>query len=90
MEEGCQKSKRLSCRAKFKREGVQCTEENGNCKPLQFLELKATVGCGRNTKQCSATVRHHERNSLEPSKEDFLKLNDKVFMSFQERDGRLA
>jgi transposase-like protein len=30
--EGCQKSKRLSYTAKFKREVIQCTEEKGNRK----------------------------------------------------------
>jgi hypothetical protein len=32
MEEGRQKSKRLSYTAKFKREVIQCTEEKGNRK----------------------------------------------------------
>jgi hypothetical protein len=32
MEDGCQKSKRLSYTAKFKREVIQCTEEWGNRK----------------------------------------------------------
>jgi hypothetical protein len=32
MEEGCQKSKRLSYMAKFKREVIQCAEEKGNRK----------------------------------------------------------
>jgi hypothetical protein len=32
MEEGCQKCKRLSYTAKFKREFIQCAEEKGNCK----------------------------------------------------------
>jgi hypothetical protein len=31
MEEGCQKSKKLSYTAKFKHEVVQCTKEKGNC-----------------------------------------------------------
>jgi hypothetical protein len=44
-------------------------------KPLQFVGLmKATFDCGRNTKQRSAGVRHHEGNSLDPRKDDFLKL----------------
>jgi len=44
-------------------------------KPLQFLELmKAMFDCGRNTRQRSTGVRHHERNSLDPRKDDFLKL----------------
>jgi hypothetical protein len=44
-------------------------------KLLQFLELmKATVGYGRNTRQQSASVRCHERNSLDPKKDNFFKL----------------
>jgi hypothetical protein len=43
-------------------------------KPLQFLELmKATFDCGGNTRQRSG-VRCHEGNSLDPRKNDFLKL----------------
>jgi hypothetical protein len=44
-------------------------------KSLQFLELmKATFDCGENTMQQSAGVRHHEGISLDPRKDDFLKL----------------
>ena len=44
-------------------------------KPLQFLELmKAMFDCGGNTRQRSAGVRRHERNSLDP-----------VFTFFHER-----
>jgi transposase-like protein len=32
MEEGRQKSKRLTYTVKFKREVIQCAEEKGNCK----------------------------------------------------------
>jgi hypothetical protein len=32
MEEGCQKSKRLSYTAKFTHEVIRCAEEKGNCK----------------------------------------------------------
>ena len=42
MEEGRQKSKRLSNTAKFKREVIRCTEDKRNAKPLQFLELMKT------------------------------------------------
>jgi hypothetical protein len=43
-------------------------------KPLKFLDLmKATFSCGRNTRQHSVSVRCHERNSLDPRKDDFLK-----------------
>jgi hypothetical protein len=37
MEEGCQKSKRLSYIAKFKREVIQCAEEKRNRKAAEIL-----------------------------------------------------
>jgi hypothetical protein len=44
-------------------------------KLLQFLEfMKATFDCGGNTRQQSAGVRRHEGNSVDPTKDDFLKL----------------
>jgi hypothetical protein len=44
-------------------------------KTLQLLELmKATFDCGRNTMQQSAGVRRHEGNSVDPRKDNFLKL----------------
>jgi hypothetical protein len=53
--------------------GAQMRRENA--KPLQFLELmKATFDCGGNTTQRSAGVRRHKRNSLDPRKDDLLKL----------------
>ena len=55
-------------------------------RPLPFLELmKATFDCGGNTRQRSAGVRRHERNSLDPKKDDFLKIDDAVFKFFRER-----
>jgi hypothetical protein len=60
--------------------GAQRVRETA--KPLQFLELmKATFDCGGNTRQQSAGVRRHERNSLDPRKDDF---DYAVFMFFQE------
>jgi hypothetical protein len=47
----------------------------GTAKQLQFKKLmKATSNCGGNTWQQSANVRCHERNSLDPRKDNFLKL----------------
>ena len=58
-------------------------------KPLQFLEsMKATFNCGRNTRQQSAGMRCHERNALDPKKDDFLKLKMQSSRSFM-RDARL-
>ena len=54
-------------------------------KPLQFLELKAIFDCGGNTRQRSAGVRHHEGNSLDPRKDDFLKLMMQSSHIFQDK-----
>jgi hypothetical protein len=73
-EEGRQKSKRLSHTAKFKCEVIRCTEK-GNRKAAAIFELmKATFDCGGNTRQRSVGVRRHEGNSLDPRKDNFLKL----------------
>jgi hypothetical protein len=59
-------------------------------KPLQFLELmKAMFNCGGNTRQRSAGVRCHEGNSLDPRKDDFLKLMMQSSLFFFKRDARL-
>ena len=84
MEEGCQKSKRLSYTPKFNMKlfGAQSIRETA--KPLQFFELmKATFDCDGNTRQRSAGVRHHERNSLDTRKDDFLKLMMQSSHSFK-------
>jgi hypothetical protein len=81
MEEGIQKSKRLLYMAKFKCEVVQCTEEKVNrshCNFWSWWKQQLTV---RNTRQQSVSVRHHKRNSLDPRKNNFLK----VFTFLQER-----
>ena len=52
-------------------------------KSLQFLELmKTTFDCSGNTRQRSAGVRRHERNSLDPRRDDFLKLMMQSSRSF--------
>jgi hypothetical protein len=56
-------------------------------KPLQFLELmKATFNCGGNTTQQSAGVRRNEGNSVDPRKDDFLKLMMQSSRFFFKRD----
>jgi hypothetical protein len=85
MEQGCWKSKRLSYTASsnVKLFGAQRRE---TAKPLQFLELmKAAFDCGGNTRQRSAGVRCHEGNSLDPRKDDLLKLMMQSSCFFQER-----
>jgi hypothetical protein len=75
MDEGRQKSKRLSYMAKFKCEVTRCAKEKGNRKAaVDLLELmKTTFDCGGITRQRSASVRHQEGNSLDPRNDDFLK-----------------
>jgi hypothetical protein len=64
-------------------------EEGKITKPLQFLELmKATFNCGGNTRQRSVGVRRHEGNSLDPRKNNFLKLMMQS-SCFVKRDARL-
>jgi hypothetical protein len=61
--------------AKFKCEVVWCGKEKGNTKSPQSLEMmESTFSCGGNKRQQSMSVRHRERNSLDPRKGDFLKL----------------
>jgi hypothetical protein len=63
--------------------------EGKTAKPLEFLELmKATSDCGGNTRQQSAGVRHHEGKSLDPRKDNFLKLMMQSSIFFK-RDTRL-
>jgi hypothetical protein len=86
MEEGGQKCKRLSYTGKFKREVIQCTKEKGNRKAAAISELKkATFDFGGNTRQRSAGVRRHEGNSVDPRKDDFLKLMMQSSRFFFER-----
>jgi hypothetical protein len=67
--------------------GVQRRRETA--KLLQFLELmNAAFDCGGNTTQRSAGVRHYGGNSLDPSKDDFLKLMVQS-SSFFKRDATL-
>jgi hypothetical protein len=62
--------------------GVQRRETG---KPLQFAELmKATFDCGGNTRQQSVSVRCHKRNSMDPSKDNFLKMMMQSSCFFQQ------
>jgi hypothetical protein len=82
MEEGCQKSKRLSYTAKFKREVIRCTEEKGNHKPLQFLELmKARFDWGGNTRLISG-CEASRRKFTGPKKGQFPENDTAVFTFF--------
>jgi transposase-like protein len=73
MEEGRQKSKRLSYTAKFKREVIRCAEEKGNRKAAAIFGInESNVQLWQNTTQRSAGLKRHEGNSLDPRNDDFL------------------
>jgi hypothetical protein len=62
-----------------------------NAKQLQILGLmKEMFDCGGNTRKQMVSVRHHERNSLGPRKDDFLKLmmrsSQLFFQEMQDRN----
>jgi transposase-like protein len=90
MEEGHQKSKRLSYTAKFKREVICCTEEKGNrIAAAVFGVDESNIRLWRKHKTvisgCEASQR---KNSLDPRKDDFLKLMVQSSRFFR-RDARL-
>jgi hypothetical protein len=58
MEEGHQKSKRLSYTAKFKREVVHCTDEKGYHEATAILGVKSVFDCGGNSRQQSSLFFH--------------------------------
>jgi hypothetical protein len=50
-------------------------EEKGNFKAAAIFGFdESNVDCGRNTRRRSVGVRRHEGNSLDPRKDDFMKL----------------
>jgi hypothetical protein len=80
MEEGHQKSKRLSYTKKFKREVIRCAEEKGNHKAAEsnvrlWWKHKAAIS------GCEASLRKFNG----PKKRQFPEIDDAVFTFFQER-----
>jgi hypothetical protein len=71
---GCQKSKRLSYTAKFKREVIWCAEEKGNCKAAAIFGVDQSNI--RLWKKQKAAI-----SGCEVSPE----IHDAVFTFFQER-----
>jgi hypothetical protein len=69
MEEGHHKSK-------FTHEVVQCTQVIGNCEATAIFGADESnmVDHGGNKGQRLSSVKCHERNSLDPRKDNFLKL----------------
>ena len=86
MEEGCQKSKRLSYTIKFEREVIQCAEDKGNRKAA------AVFGVDENNvrlwQRHKAAISGCEASGIKftgPKKGRFPEIDDAVFMFFQER-----
>jgi hypothetical protein len=87
MEEGRQKSRRLSFMSKFKREFNRCAEDKGDRKATAIFGVdESNVRLWRKHK--AVCVKCHKRNSLDPRKDDFLKLMTRSSRFFK-RDARL-
>jgi hypothetical protein len=75
MEDGHQKSKNYYIEQSSNMNLISMQRRRKIAKLLQFLELlKAMSYCDGSTRQQSVIVGCHKRNSLDPRKEDFLKL----------------
>jgi hypothetical protein len=85
MKEGRQESKRLSYTAKFKREVIQCAEEKGNRRAAAVFGVNE---CNVQLWQKHNTAISGCEASLDPRKDDFLKLMMQS-SSFFKRDARL-
>jgi hypothetical protein len=86
MEEGSQKSKRLSYRAKFKREVIRCAEEKGNRKAAAIFGVdESNVQLWRKHKAAISGCEASQRKFTGPKKGRFPEIDDAVFMFFQER-----
>jgi transposase-like protein len=87
MEEGRQKSKRLSYTAKFKREVIRCAEEKGNCKAAAVFGVnECNVQLWRKHNTAISGCEASRRKFTGPKKGHFLKL---MKQSSFKRDARL-
>jgi hypothetical protein len=86
MEEGCQKSKRLSYTGKFKHEVIQCAEEKGNCKAAAiFVVDESNVQLWQKHNTVISWCEASQRKFIGPKKGQFPEIDDAVFTFFQER-----
>jgi hypothetical protein len=86
LEEGRQKSKRLSYTAKFKRELIWCAEEKGNCKATVIFGVdESNVWLWRKHKAAISGCEVSQRKFIGPKKRQFPEIDDAVFTFFQER-----
>ena len=86
MEEGRQKSKRLSYTAKFKREVIRCAEDKGNCKAAAIFGVdESNVRLWRKHKEAISGGEASRKKFTGPKKGRFPETDDAVFKFFRER-----
>jgi len=86
MEEGRQKSKRLSYTAKFKREVIRCTEEKVNHKAAAIFGVnESNVRLWRKHNAAIGGCEASQRKFSGPKKGRFPEIDDAGFKFFQER-----
>ena len=86
MEEGRQKSKRLSYTAKFKREVTQCAEDKVNRKAAVILGVdESNVRLWRKHKAATSRCEASQKKFTLPKKGQFPETDNAVFIFFHER-----
>ena len=86
MEEGCQKSKRLSYMVKFKREIIRCAEDKGNRKAAEIFGVdESNVRLWRKHKAGISGCEASRKKFTGPKKGRFPEIDYEVFTFFQER-----
>ena len=86
MEEGRQKSKRLSYAAKFIREVIQCAQEKGNPKATAIFGVdESNIRLWRKHKTVISGCEASWRKFTGPKKGRFPEIDDTVFMFFQDK-----
>jgi transposase-like protein len=91
MEEGRQKSKRLSYTAKFKHEVIRCAEEKENRKAAAIFGVKeSNVRLWRKHNAAIIGREASRRKFTGPKKEQFPEVDDAVFAFFFKRDTRFT
>ena len=86
MEEGCQRSKRLSYTAKLKREVIWCAQEKGNRKAAAIFGVdESNVRLWRKHKTVISGSETSRRKFTGPKKGRFPEIDDAVFTFFQDK-----
>jgi len=86
MEEGHQKSKRLSYTAKFKHEVIRCTEDKGNRKAAAIFGVdESNVRMWQKHKAVISGCEASRKKFTGPKKGRFPQIDDAVFKFFRER-----